>query len=438
MWAKNQNYYIKKYTRCIFYTLARSTSFIFSLFHSLRINQLSAQITFRGICLFLFYICLLSNDVRAAGSAGTSGADFLEIGVGSRALGMGEAFAAMVGDVSAVYYNPAGLGTLRYPVLSLMHQELILDSRFENISAAFPVYDGFLGVSHSLFWVPPFDRIDIEGNTTGTVQFYNSSGTVAYGISLGFMEVGAGLKYIYQKIDTLAIHSAAVDIGILKRLYIYSPFNAPTRNFSVGIALQNFGTKALESPLPRTIRFGTSYSPTKWLTINMDMIESAISPSDLYDFTYGFEESFRINLGLEANYNELMFVRGGYRFNDAGKYAIGMGFNYQVSEVNFTVDASYSDAGIFGPVYSFTVGAKLTLKVITIEDTLEAEKHYQEGIKKYVKKDVDGAIEEFEKARRLNRYHKNINQKLRDLRALKNLMEESEKLEKELEKYRKD
>ncbi len=429
---------MNKYTGCTFYTLARTRSRIMPSFYSFRNRNIPAKIILRVTLLLLFYAFILSKTAYAAGSAGTSGADFLEIGVGSRALGMGEAFTAMVGDVSAVYYNPAGLGTLRYPVLSLMHQELILDSRFENISAAFPVYDGFLAVSHSLFWVPPFDRIDIEGNTTGTVQFYNSNGTVAYGISLGFMEVGAGLKYIYQKIDTLAIHSAAVDIGILKRLYMYSPFNAPTRNFSVGFVLQNFGTKALESPLPRTIRFGTSYSPTKWLAFNMDMIESAITPSDLYDFTYGFEESFRVNVGLEANYNELMFLRGGYRFNDAGRYAVGMGFNYQVSEVNFTVDASYSDAGIFGPVYSFTVGAKLILKVITIEDTLEAEKHYQEGIKKYVKKDVDGAIEEFEKARKLNRYHKNINQKLRDLRALKTLIEESDRLEKELEKYRKD
>jgi hypothetical protein len=145
-----------------------------------------------------------------------------------------------------------------------------------------------------------------------------------------------------------------------------------------------------------------------------------------------------MNFGLEAHYRELLFLRAGYRLNDAGTYSFGMGFNYQVRDVNFTIDASYSDTGIFGPVYSFSVGAKLMLKVITIEDTIEAEKHYQEGIKKFVKKDVDGAIEEFEKARDYNRYHKNINQKLRDLRELKKLMLESEKLEKELEKYRKD
>ncbi len=388
----------------------------------------------RAICVFLFLMC--SRLAFGAGSAGTSGADFLEIGVGSRPLGMGEAFTAITGDINSIYYNPAGLGTVRYPVLSLMHQELILDSRFDNLSVAIPVYDGFLGLSNSLFWVPPFDRIDIEGNTSGTVKYYNASGTAAYGISLGFMEVGLGIKYVYQKIDTLSIHSAAADIGVLKRMYMYSPFDAPTRNFSVGLLLQNFGTRALDSPLPRTIRLGAAYSPTKWLTLSADMIESAITASDLYDFTYGFEESFRINTGAEFTYLDLISLRAGYRFNDAGTYSFGMGFNYQVQQVNFNVDASYSDTGIFGPVYSFTVSFKLMLKVITVEDTMEAEKHYQEGIKNYVKKDIDGAINEFEEARRYNRYHKNVGQKIRDLKRLKDLMKESEKLEKELEKYR--
>jgi hypothetical protein len=369
--------------------------------------------------------------VFASGSAGTSGADFLEIGVGSRPLGMGEAFTAAVDDVNAIYYNPAGLATLRYPVLQVMHQELILDSRFENVSGAMPLFTGFAGFSSSVFWVPPFDRIDVDGNVTGQVQFYNTAFTAAYAQSLGFMEVGASLKYIYQKIDTLSVHSAAADFGILKRLYMYSPFDAPIRNLMLGMSFQNIGTKAKDDPLPRIMRVGSSYYLTKWLGINVDLMQYFIDSSDLYDFTYGFDESLRINTGVELNYYNILFLRSGYRFNDAGTYSFGMGFNYSIKNVGFTIDASYSDTGIFGPVYSFSVSFKLIPKVITVEDQLKAEVHYQRAIKHYIANDIEAAIEEFNQCKDYNPYHKNVKQKIKDLEYLLELRRKNEELEKE-------
>lgn len=372
----------------------------------------------------------LRGVASAAGSAGTSGADFLEIGVGSRPLGMGEAFTAGTDDINSIYYNPAGLGTIRYPVLSIMHQELILDSRFENISAAFPLFNGFMGVSNSVFWVPPFDKIDVDGNKTGTVNFYNACFTLAYGQSLGFMEVGGSVKYIHQKIDTLTLHSAAVDFGVMKRLYMYSPFDAPIRNFVLGMSLQNIGTKAKDDELPRLMRMGASYYPTRWFGLNLDLMQYFIDTSDLYDFTYGFEESMRANLGMELSYFNIIALRAGYRFNDSGTYSLGMGFNYAVKDVGFSIDASYSDTGIFGPVYSFSISFKLIPKVITVEDQLKAEAHYQKAIKYFIANDIDSALDEFRSCRDYNPYHKNVKKKIKDLEYLKELKRQNEELDK--------
>lgn len=372
---------------------------------------------------------LWPRKLYSAGSTGTSSADFLEIGVGSRPLGMGEAFTASTDDVNALYYNPAGLATLRYPVLSAMHQELILDSRFENLSASFPLFMGFAGFSSTLFWVPPFDKIDIDGNVVGKVYFYNACFTAAYAQSLGFMEIGGSLKYIYQKVDTLSLHAAAVDFGVLKRLYMFSPFDAPIRNLTLGMSFQNIGTEIKSEPLPRLLRLGTSYYLTKWLGVNVDLIQYFINTSDLYDFTYGFNEGFRINTGAELNYYNILFLRGGYRFNDAGKYSLGIGFNYSIKNVGFTVDASYSDTGIFGPVYSFAVSFKLIPKVITVEDQLKAEAHYQKAIKHYIANDIEAAIEEFKICRDFNPYHKNVKQKIKDLEYLLELRAKVDELE---------
>ncbi len=370
----------------------------------------------------------------AEGSIGTSGATFLELGVGSRPLAMGEAFAAEINDVNSIYYNPAGLGSIRYPVFSVFHNELILDSRFENLSFAYPMYGGWFGLSNSFFWVPAFDKVDINGETTGQVQFYNGNLTTGYGYDLGFAYVGGTVKYVYQKIDTLFVNSFATDLGILKGMYLYSPFDSPIRNFHVGFSILNLGTKAKDDPLPRMIRLGTSYKPTKWLGFNLDMTENFINTSDLYDFTYLFEESFRVNTGIEFNYLELLYIRGGWRFNDAGTYSLGFGFNYAIQNTAFSVDTSYSDTGIFGPVYSLSVTVKLIPKVITVGDKLKAEIHYKKGIKHFVADDLDSAIDEFNTVKDYNPYHKNIDRKIKDLEEIKKLREKNKELDDELRK----
>ena len=395
-------------------------------------TRFHSAITLIGI---LMTLCApFGERLFASGNIGTSGAQFLEIGVGSRPLGMGEAFTAAANDINALYYNPAGLGTLKYPMLSLMHQELILDSRFENISAAFPVYKGFMGLSSSVFWVEPFDKIDIDGNEVGKVEFYNACATVGYGLSLGFMEVGGSLKYIYQRIDVFTFHSAAVDIGILKRLYMYSPFDAPVRNFAVGLSVLNLGTKAKDDDLPRMMRLGASYHLTKWFGLYVDLIQNIMDSSDLYDFTYGFSESFRINTGVELTFFDILSLRGGYRFNDAGTYSFGLGFNYAIKGISFAIDTSYSDTGIFGPVYSFSVSFKLIPHVITVEDREKAEIHYRRGIKYYIANEIDAAIEEFNQCKKYDPYHKNVREKIDDLERLKKLQKENEELEQELRK----
>ena len=382
-----------------------------------------------------FFLCfvLSAGAVFAEGTAGTSGADFLEIGVGSRALGMGEAFTAETNDLGTIYYNPAGLGSMQFPMLSMMHQEMALDSRFENISFCYPVYHGYLGISNSVFWVPPFEKVDINGNSAGKVTYMNGAFTAAYGYDLEFMYVGGGMKYIYQKIDTLFINSFAVDMGVLKGLYMYSPFDTPLRNFHVGISLLNIGTKAKDDPLPRMIRMGLSYKLTNWLGFNIDMTENFINSSDLYDFTYGFDESFRVNVGAEVSYLDIVSLRGGWRINDGGTYSMGVGFNYAIKEVAIKLDSSYSDNTVFGPNYSFTLSFKLIPKIVTYEDRLEAEKHYKDGVKYFVVNDLESAIREFKLTKDYDPYYKNIDRKIEDLREIQRLIKENERLEKEFQ-----
>ena len=77
---------------------------------------------------FLLYFFLFLSGVMSSVHAGSFvtakyGGDFLAVGVGARALGMGGTYVAVAQDGIAAYWNPAGLAQLNYPQINAMHSE---------------------------------------------------------------------------------------------------------------------------------------------------------------------------------------------------------------------------------------------------------------------------------------------------------------------------
>src|ERR1039458_1672672 len=77
----------------------------------------------------------------ASSNVGTSGAEFLKIGPGARAVGMGEAFTGVADDVDAIYWNPAGLGTLKHAEITGMHMQYFQSIQYEFAAFAYPTTD---------------------------------------------------------------------------------------------------------------------------------------------------------------------------------------------------------------------------------------------------------------------------------------------------------
>ena len=68
-------------------------------------------VSFKYISL-LFSLIFLNLSGQTINRYGTTAANFLEIGVGSRATSMGDAYVAVANDVSSIYWNPAGLASV--------------------------------------------------------------------------------------------------------------------------------------------------------------------------------------------------------------------------------------------------------------------------------------------------------------------------------------
>ena len=91
-------------------------------------------------CLAALFLLVATTGDVSAQSAAKYGAEFLAGGVGGRALGMGGAHVALASDVSAGYWNAAGLHNLNYPQATFMHVERFAGVvTFDYGAAAFPV-----------------------------------------------------------------------------------------------------------------------------------------------------------------------------------------------------------------------------------------------------------------------------------------------------------
>ena len=87
----------------------------------------------QGSLLLLLAILLLPSLVFSQAKVGTTGVNFLELGVSARAMGMGEAFTAGVDDASSVYYNPAGLVYVYGREVMLTHIDMPAGINYEFV-----------------------------------------------------------------------------------------------------------------------------------------------------------------------------------------------------------------------------------------------------------------------------------------------------------------
>ena len=75
--------------------------------------------------------------------AGGSGSQFLKIGVGARAMGMGGAFGGVADDITALYWNPAGIASLKGVNLGFEYNSWFGDMKHSFVGLEFPLSDDY-------------------------------------------------------------------------------------------------------------------------------------------------------------------------------------------------------------------------------------------------------------------------------------------------------
>ncbi len=274
---------------------------------------------------------------------GTTTAQFLKLGVGARAMGMGGSFVALSDDGSAMYWNPAGMVNQKDLATTFNHHNWALDISHDFVGVSFPTgRSGVLGLSLTTLSMDEQDVTTVN-EPDGNGQTYSVM-DMAFGISYAHQisdrfSYGQTVKFIRLMAYNEIANTVAIDIGML----LQTDFHG----LKIGMCLSNFGgepqyegrdlidkadidediagnnlsdvTLTTEPwPLPLLFRIGIAAdllgkndafisSNRNRLTMSLD----AEHPNDSRE---------HLNLGCEYSFNELFFLRGGYRFNYDEEY----------------------------------------------------------------------------------------------------------------------
>ncbi len=199
--------------------------------HLSKISALSRSIN-KVIFAVVFTISIsFSNSFKFAKYAG----DFLTIGVGGRALGMGGAFTSVANDVTAGYWNPAGLVEISNTQIILMHDERFAGIvNYDYVGLAFkPINFYSFGISiirigiddipftgnefidnnGNLVFDPDVDRLDPDKFSYVSSSDWVTIVSFAKNSNEKF-SIGGNVKFIYRKIEKNTGIGIGFDFGI--------------------------------------------------------------------------------------------------------------------------------------------------------------------------------------------------------------------------------
>jgi len=149
---------------------------------------------------------------------GTTAAEFLLFGAGARGTALGTAFAAIATDVSALYYNPAGIALMPRAGAMVGTYDYVADTRYSWGGIAFPFSGGSRSVGIQVGTFGFKDQpVYTADQPDGTGSVYSVSQTVA---GLTFAQnfsdrfsAGITAKGVFDNLGEASGQAFAVDFG---------------------------------------------------------------------------------------------------------------------------------------------------------------------------------------------------------------------------------
>ncbi|MCD4651252.1 MAG: PorV/PorQ family protein, partial [Candidatus Cloacimonetes bacterium] len=192
----------------------------------------------KKLILWLIILTLLPFSLFAEifEKSGTAGLQFLKLGVDARAIGMGEAYVPVVDDISAVYWNPAGLALKDKKQVLFSHTNWPADIMHDYFAASLLTNYGSFAVSASVLHMNDMDVTEEEPFGKTGEKFTCSDFAIGFTYAQSYTDkfsFGTSAKYLRENLHEYAVNGFAFDLGTI--------YNTGWHNMTIGMAMRNFG-----------------------------------------------------------------------------------------------------------------------------------------------------------------------------------------------------
>ncbi len=269
------------------------------------------------ILVFFNIIFIFQGDaISQEGSAGLQ--SNFNLGIGARALSLGNAYVATPFDVSAIYWNPAGLDHIQYRQASMFYTNLLVGTNYYFLGYVHPTINiGSFGVGVIGYSLGDIDIVDEQNIKSGVKSASEELFIFSYGRNLPWnLSVGMNLKIQHQNYLGFTATGIGTDLGVLYRPDFTNPLLS---GLSVGMLIQNLvgprmkaGTETDIIPVNFRIGLAKPFFMTEWgpqFTIFMDLEQGENVPLKFHAGTeYVFQNKAMLRVGM--NNNQFSFGAG--------------------------------------------------------------------------------------------------------------------------------
>jgi len=264
--------------------------------------------------------------------------EFLSLGVGGRALGMGGAFVGVADDVTASFWNPAGLAQLNQRELSLMHAETFgsllnqdfvafaLPRREENRTSALAFSLHRLGGGGVK--ITDLEKKGLEISDANRVVLLREESHADYALFFSYSHQmrsgffwGANLKLIYRDVVTTSAFGIGGDLAFLAKPYSFLSLGANLMDLTSSLLFYDNGTTETINP---TTKLGLALNRSFkdfYLVLATDADVRYEGRKSAAQFWVG-NLSADMHYGLEVSYRGKVAGRLGF---DQGDFTAGAG-----------------------------------------------------------------------------------------------------------------